>query len=636
MNNSRINIFVLAAGRGERLQPITDRVPKPLVPLLGRPAIEYVLDVLTGLPYNKIGINLHHRKEDMEEWAASHPLRESMLLFYEKEVLGTGGALKNAGGFLSSATFMVHNSDILSDINLEDLLEKHRSAGNLVTLAVHDERKFNRLLIDERGRLLGIADRQGDRSGAARPSARIRAFTGIAAYEPRFLDFIPEGGSGVVDAWFRAARSGHAVGTFDATGCSWTDIGTPAAYAAAVFDLLRKEGEVMYLHGSVRNCRDIDLQRNAVLEKECHAKKRVTLRNCIVLPGAIVPPSVAITGEGHSGSTVENCIVGPDFVIPLAEREVLCTDREGRQLIGTGGSDRRYYRTERDGGTAVLMRCEEGDTDFKRHMEYTGFFLRHGVPVPCLLESQPGLMEAIFEDAGDISLYTYLKCPRGSEETENLYRKVLDALVLIHGEATAHARECASLWSRTFDYEHFRWETKYFMERYVGGIAGRDPGRSAEIEEEFHQLALTGDSFAKTIIHRDFQSQNIMVKPGGTIKVIDYQGARMGPPAYDVASLLWDPYFRLDGDMRGRLLAYYTARMKKKGGGFDGQQFSASLLTCRLQRHMQALGAYGFLSRVKKKKHFLKFASEGVRLLREDMAEAGGGYPALEALIKEL
>ncbi|UCD34607.1 MAG: phosphotransferase, partial [Nitrospiraceae bacterium] len=286
--------------------------------------------------------------------------------------------------------------------------------------------------------------------------------------------------------------------------------------------------------------------------------------------------------------------------------------------------------------TAVLMRCERGDTDFDRHMEYTRFFLGYGVPVPRLLQVLPERMEALFEDAGDISLYTYLKCPRGVKATESLYTKVIDALVPLHTKATNHVGECMSLRRRVFDYDHFRWETSYFMERFVRAVAGRKADGGSGIEEEFHQLALTGDSFARAIVHRDFQSQNVMVIGGEDIRIIDYQGARMGPPAYDIASLLWDPYHRLDDMVRGRLLAHYTDSMKSAAGNFDEHQFVDSLLTCRLQRHMQALGAYGFLSIVKKKKHFLKFVDEGLWLLREDMEESGGRYPALEALIREL
>jgi aminoglycoside/choline kinase family phosphotransferase len=126
-----------------------------------------------------------------------------------------------------------------------------------------------------------------------------------------------------------------------------------------------------------------------------------------------------------------------------------------------------------------------------------------------------------------------------------------------------------------------------------------------------------------------------MIMKSRKIKIIDYQGARVGPPAYDVASILWDPYYRLEATMRERLLNYYiekTALTKN----FDKQAFKDSLLTCRLQRHMQALGAYGFLSSVKGKKYFLKYVPEAVRLLKEDVSLSGGTYPVLYELIMGL
>ncbi len=154
------------------------------------------------------------------------------------------------------------------------------------------------------------------------------------------------------------------------------------------------------------------------------------------------------------------------------------------------------------------------------------------------------------------------------------------------------------------------------------------------------------------MIHRDVQSQNIMVLPGNVPRVIDFQGARMAPPAYDVASILWDPYHRLDDDIRERLLGYYIAAMKKnislshqRGEGqgegddrkpFDEKQFLDSLIPCRLQRHMQALGAYGFLSAVKGKKYFLKHVPEALRLLKEETAVARPDYPELFKLVQDL
>jgi aminoglycoside/choline kinase family phosphotransferase len=134
------------------------------------------------------------------------------------------------------------------------------------------------------------------------------------------------------------------------------------------------------------------------------------------------------------------------------------------------------------------------------------------------------------------------------------------------------------------------------------------------------------------VIHRDFQCQNIMIAPGGIPRVIDFQGARMAPPAYDVASILWDPYHRLDDGVRDRLLEYYISEMKQGSAGLNETLFRESLIPCRLQRHMQALGAYGFLSVVKGKKYFLKHVPETLRLLKEETALAQNEYPELYRL----
>jgi aminoglycoside/choline kinase family phosphotransferase len=172
------------------------------------------------------------------------------------------------------------------------------------------------------------------------------------------------------------------------------------------------------------------------------------------------------------------------------------------------------------------------------------------------------------------------------------------------------------------------------MERFVEGIKNiriKDP---FILNWELDRLAQRADSFPKTVIHRDFQSQNIMITKEKTPRIIDYQGARMGPPAYDVASILWDPYYRLEDDIREVLLDYYISEMSQRGKEkFDEWTFRESLLPCRLQRHMQALGAYGFLSTGKGKRYFLKFVPEGIRLLKEDVSLARSEYPALYDLV---
>jgi aminoglycoside/choline kinase family phosphotransferase len=217
-----------------------------------------------------------------------------------------------------------------------------------------------------------------------------------------------------------------------------------------------------------------------------------------------------------------------------------------------------------------------------------------------------------------------------------MYRDVLRSLVTLHTTATAHVGECPLLEARIFDYDYLRWETTYFLDRFVTGLAKVPIESRPAVDEALHRLAQSVFAKPKVVIHRDFQCQNIMVHAGGP-RIIDYQGARLAPPAYDIASVLWDPYYRLDDGMRERLLAYYLDETKAdRARTFDERAFRDSLVACRLQRHMQALGAYGFLSVVKGKKYFLKHVPEALRLLKEDAAAVRQEYPELARLIASL
>lgn len=614
-----LNVFILAAGLGERLRPITNHIPKPLLPILGRPVLQHVLEKVSVLPVNKIGINLHYKKALMESWIKNSSFHERVELFPEEPALGTGGALRNAGSFLEDSTFLVHNADIVSDIDLKELVRFHHLSGNLATLYVHEHPEFNRLVINRDGFLTGVG-------GHCDVHSKYMAFTGIAVYSPEFLKFLPHGISSVVDAWLRAIEKGHRIGTFDVSGCYWRDIGTPSAYLTVVFEALRKEGESLYIHPSVRRCQEVNFNGYVVVEEGAILGKGVSLKNCIILPGSRT-----------EGASCENCIVGPDFNIEFKESDLpFFSKEEDALVIGTGGSGRKYYRVRRDGRSVVIMQCGEDDPDFQRHIEYTRFFLRNSIPVPELIGIEPDRKRAIFEDLGDVSLYSWLKCPRDDEEIEEMYRKVMDMLIDLHTISPDCMRDCPSLGNGYFDYDHFRWETRYFVQRFVRDIKGMNIEDPQALNDEFHRLAIKADSFPKTLIHRDFQSQNIMITQGRP-RLIDFQGARLGPPAYDLVSILWDPYHRLSDRMRESLLNYYIGklmeRIDKRPGGVD---FRETILPCRLQRHMQALGAYGFLASVRGKRYFLKYIPEGLRLLKEDVALTREEYPALYRLVMRL
>ena len=265
-----------------------------MLPVLGKPVLESVLEKVSALPVAAIGVNLHYKKELIGQWIQQSVFSDKVTLFPEDPVLGTGGALKNAEGFLQDSAFLVHNADILSDIDLEKLIAFHKASGNLATLAVHNFPEFNNLVIDDNGYLTEI----GAMCSLCRaPGSRLVAFTGIAVYAPAFLKVLPEGASSVVHAWTEAISSGQRIGTYDVTGCLWTDIGTPASYAKAVITELRNNGETVYVHSSVDSCRNVEIDGYTVIEKGSMLGKGLSLRNCIVLPGTRIETKESESSE---------------------------------------------------------------------------------------------------------------------------------------------------------------------------------------------------------------------------------------------------------------------------------------------------------------------------------------------------
>ncbi len=631
----KINAFILAAGYGERLKPITDYIPKPLLPICGKPIIETVLEGISALSPSFIGINTHHKAEQIENWRAKYVSPCNISLFHENSILGTGGALKNAESMLRNSLFIVHNADIITDIDLKALLTRHLESKNIATLAVHDHEKFNNVWIDDKGFLTSVGTMTKDQSQGL---CKV-AFMGIAVYSPNIFAYLPEGKSSVIDAWLKSVTAGRSIGTVDYSGAAWTDIGTPDAYAAAVFDILRKDAETIYIHESV-DCRHTELNGNVAIEEGVTLQEKSSVSNSIVLPETKI---IAKT-------SIENAIVGPRFSVPLStiyNRETILLTQSVKEwfdhrdgsaaaiLIGAGGSDRTYHRISHNNKTAILMKCTETDPDYTHHISYTRFFRRCSLPVPDMFVVDEANKQALFEDLGNLSLYSWLKCRRSSEEIEVLYKRILDIVVQLQTIAADRISECSMLQERVFDCDHLRWETGYFMERFINGIK-KINNENPELIAEFDRLATNVDALPKTLVHRDFQSQNIMVTKGNIPRLIDYQGARLGPAAYDIASMLWDPYYQLQDGLRDRLTDYFIIRMKQALPLFSEADFRKSLLPCRLQRHMQALGAYGFLSSVKGKTHFLKYIPQAVQYLTQETALAKETYPNLHALVATL
>lgn len=230
--------MILAAGFGARLRPLTNTIPKPLLPIAGTPLIVWNLLLLRRHGITDAVMNLHHLGHLIEKELGDGS-QYGMHLSYSHEavILGTGGGIKHALDYFHGEPFFVLNGDTLVDINLSLLLAFHRERTALATMVVREDPEADRwgaVELDKDQRVLRINGR-GLTINA--PSARAkRMFAGIHIMHPRLLRSLPPGHeASIIDAYVREIERGERICGFTMDGY-WSDIGTPERYAQAQKD----------------------------------------------------------------------------------------------------------------------------------------------------------------------------------------------------------------------------------------------------------------------------------------------------------------------------------------------------------------------------------------------------------------
>lgn len=274
------------------------------------------------------------------------------------------------------------------------------------------------------------------------------------------------------------------------------------------------------------------------------------------------------------------------------------------------------------------MAAPAGDQDHDRTVKIASFLYDAGLGAAAVLAHDARRRSILFEDLGTDSLNRLVAAdPPGAHD---LYARVLDRLADLQTFGVEARHRCPLAWDRAFDRAHLRWETDYFRQRFLKDLAGVAARAARRLDGEFADLASACLDQPRTLVHRDFQSQNILVKDG-VVRLVDVQGMRWGPIAYDAMALLYDPYVDLDLDDRDRWLATFPDRLRARGGrDLSADQWRALTTAAGLQRLMQALGAYAFLGRVKGREEFLLHIPRALALLRRLVSKANetAGEPA--------
>jgi N-acetylmuramate 1-kinase len=299
--------------------------------------------------------------------------------------------------------------------------------------------------------------------------------------------------------------------------------------------------------------------------------------------------------------------------------------------IQKGGSDRKFYRIRCSSAqTLILVKYNLELEENQHYVPIANFLRKHGIRVPEIYFHDPTEGLIWIEDLGERDLYNYRQ--ESWLVRRAFYESALDQIATLHALPESICVEMKEHLPAEFNAELYLWEQNYFFKNCLGRYFKVDNTRRAALAilPALKEIAELLASFPRVLVHRDFQSQNIIIR-NGQAYLLDFQGMRPGLPHYDLASLLYDPYVDLAEAECTELVAYYRGRQLENGITIDGD-FDFKLRLCAMQRLMQALGAYGFLGLVKGHKHFLKHVPAAMKSLRSIVAQIENVEPLQELL----
>jgi len=274
------------------------------------------------------------------------------------------------------------------------------------------------------------------------------------------------------------------------------------------------------------------------------------------------------------------------------------------------GSDRRVYRLLAGNQTFICVSHPGGRKGSPSENDSFFYIAEHlktkGLPTPLIHAFDPRSGLFLMQDFGDYSLESLVLKIKDPQLIQRVYQTILKMLlkIQIDGAEDFDSRYCYD--TPVFD-SRFTWEreSRYFIEAFLKGYLGWKTVPSS-VEKELKNLALAFDREKEQLfLHRDFQSRNIMIWSGG-IGLIDFQAGRLGPPQYDLASLLIDPYVNISEKIQEELIDYYLQECLSRFP-VNAKTFREHYEIIAFQRNLQILGAYAFLSRVKGKTYFKQY-----------------------------
>jgi len=296
--------FVLGAGLGERLRPLTDQLPKPLIPVFQKPLITYAFDHLLAVGVREFVVNTHHIPGAYARAFPDQMYRGAPICFRNEspQRLETAGGIANVRDLIGDEAFIVYNGDILTDLPLAPLLEEHRTRGNMVTLALRGAGPAQHVAFDRSAGL--VTDIRGMLGTG---NAGEFLFTGIYVVEPAFFDWLTPGKvESVIPVFLAMIQKGARLGGVIIDEGRWWDLGNRTSYIEAHRELrvlnshfphyaapeLRKR---VSIDPSASVSSDAKLSGTNVVGANCVIDPGAELADCILWPGSHVASDARLT-----------------------------------------------------------------------------------------------------------------------------------------------------------------------------------------------------------------------------------------------------------------------------------------------------------------------------------------------------
>jgi aminoglycoside/choline kinase family phosphotransferase len=309
----------------------------------------------------------------------------------------------------------------------------------------------------------------------------------------------------------------------------------------------------------------------------------------------------------------------------LAEQHLTGQTLKVMPLTGDA-SDRRYFRVLLRDRKPIVLALHAGAIDYHAmpFVSIARLLSEVPVPVPKILHHSDPLGVLGLEDLGDVTLQAHLGAATPAEHAA-LYRQAVTFIARMQQRGEALRSDTYPPYRVAFDVEKLTWELEFFVKNYLlayKGAAPTDAQRDA-LREEWSAIVDELAAEPRVLCHRDYHSRNLMLH-AGSLYIIDFQDARMGPDTYDLVSLLRDSYVDLTPQQVDELIAFFLALK----GRSDESEFRRRFDLMALQRNLKALGTFGYMTTSRNNTVYIQYIPRTVAYVKANLAK----YPRFDRL----